>query len=90
MESVGGTAIAPGSEEVSAPAANGIDPVSDFGVASSKKPEPEDKRSRDPRRDQKPIRLNDLIPGRDVKGGRRTVFGSSGATPPPIKRKPQK
>ena len=24
---------------------------------------------------EKPIRLNDLIPKRDVKGGRKTVFG---------------
>jgi len=29
----------------------------------------------DKKRCEKPIRLNDLIPKRDVKGGRKTVFG---------------
>jgi hypothetical protein len=37
----------------------------------------------------KPIRLNDLIPTRDVSGGRRTVFGSAGPKPAG-KRKPHK
>jgi hypothetical protein len=45
-------------------------------VASSKK---------DQKKDEKPIRLDDLIPSKDVRGGRRTVFGG-----PPPKRKPPK
>jgi hypothetical protein len=36
---------------------------------------------------EKPIRLDDLIPNRNVSGGRRAVFGSAPATP---KRKPHK
>jgi hypothetical protein len=42
------------------------------------------------RKDEKPIRLNDLIPSKDVAGGGRTVFGSSQVVTPPEKRKPKK
>ena len=40
---------------------------------------------------EKPIRLVDLIPRKDVKGGARTVFGAS-AIPPklPIKKPPKR
>ena len=41
----------------------------------------------DQRKDEKPIRLNDLIPSREVTGGRRTVFGGSRVATPPNKRK---
>ena len=44
----------------------------------------------DQHKDEKPIRLNDLIPSREVTGGRRTVFGGSRIATPPNKRKPQK
>jgi len=37
---------------------------------------------------EKPIRLNDLIPKRDVKGGRRAVFGAIRARP--ANNKPKK
>jgi hypothetical protein len=30
---------------------------------------------------EKPIRLTDLIPKKDVKGGGRTVFGAAGVPP---------
>ena len=44
--------------------------------------EPNGKRPAQPRRgkkpDEKPIRIADLIPRRDVKGGARTVFGAPG------------
>jgi hypothetical protein len=40
--------------------------------------------------DEKPIRLNDLIPSRDVSGGRRSVFGSAPAPSATKKRTPQK
>ena len=42
------------------------------------------KRKSDQPKEEKPIRLEDLIPSKDVKGG-RTVFGS-----PPAERKPDK
>ncbi len=42
------------------------------------------------RKDEKPIRLNDLIPSTEVTGGRRTVFGGSRVATPPNKRKLQK
>jgi len=42
------------------------------------------KRKNDQPKEEKPIRLEDLIPSKDVKGG-RTVFGS-----PPAERKPDK
>jgi hypothetical protein len=47
-------------------------------------------RKDDQRKDEKPIRLNDLIPSTEVTGGRRTVFGGSRVATPPNKRKPQK
>ena len=44
--------------------------------------EPNDRRPGQSRRekksDAKPIRLTDLIPRRDVKGGARTIFGAPG------------
>jgi hypothetical protein len=39
---------------------------------------------------EKPILLNDLIPTRDVSGGRKAVFGSVPAAPAGNKRKNQK
>jgi hypothetical protein len=58
--------------------AYGIDPVRDEIVGSTKRKEK--------KKDEKPIRLQDLIPSKDVSGGRRTIFGS----PPPATRKPKK
>ena len=47
--------------------------------------DPNARRPAQPRREKKsggkPIRLSDLIPSKDVKGGARTVFGAPG-TPP--------
>jgi len=40
-------------------------------------------------KDEKPIRLKDLIVSKDVAGGRRTIFGSPPAAPS-NRRKPQK
>ena len=37
------------------------------------------------RKDEKPIRLNDLFPSREVTGGRRTVFGGSRVAAPQTK-----
>jgi len=41
-----------------------------------------------PRPARKPIRLTDLAPRLDVKGGQRTVFGAS--TPPPKDNTPKR
>ncbi len=58
-------------------------------MASKKPPVKVERRAEsDSPRSQKPIRLNDLIPTRDVSGG-RSVFGSPPAIPRD-KRKPQK
>ncbi len=57
----------------------GTDPVTLKSVGSPKTGK------NDQRKDEKPIRLNDLIPSKNVSGGRRTVFGSQ-----PPRRKPQK
>jgi hypothetical protein len=40
---------------------------------------------------EKPIRLVDLIPRKDVKGGARTLFGASAIPPkPPLKKPPKR
>jgi len=39
---------------------------------------------------EKPIRLADLVPRKDVKGGARTVFGASAIPVKPPVRKPPK
>ena len=41
----------------------------------------------EPRKDEKPIRLNDLIPSKEVTGGRRTVFGGSRIATPQKRKK---
>jgi hypothetical protein len=82
--------IPPRARYLGIPGHHGIDPVRDVGVASSKVPsdKPNPPKENDPA--EKPIRLNDLIPNRNVSGGRRAVFGSAPSSPAPGKRKPQK
>ena len=63
----------------------GTDHVNGIVMASSN--DPNARRPALPRRGKKsggkPIRLADLIPSKDVKGGARTVFGAPGMPPQP-------